>query len=110
VEGYYRLYWYDQTRFGPLVKEAMEAEVGSLIGPVENDSFYSIAAVVDQRRSQVLSFPEVEKRIKASLWEEREHQAFARWLEELRAARAEEVELFDGNIQALGEAWSAAPF
>ncbi len=110
VEGYYRLYWYDQTRFGPLVKEAMEAEAGALLGPVENDAFYSIGKVVDQRRSEVLSFPEVEKRIRASLWEQREHQLFARWLEELRAGRADQVQLFDENIEALGEAWSAATF
>lgn len=110
VEGCYRLYWYDQTRFGPLVKEAMEAETGALLGPVEHDSFYSIAKVVDQRRSEILSFAEVEKRIRASLWEQREHQLFARWLEALRAERAAEVQRFDENIEALGKTWSAATF
>lgn len=108
VEGYYQLHWYDQGRFGPLVKEAMEAEAGELLGPVESDSLYSIAKVVDRRRSEVLPFTEVEKRIRASLWEQRENQAFARWLEELRAARAGEVILFDENIERLGRESPAA--
>ncbi len=102
VEGSYQLYWYDQGRFGPLVKEAMEADVGALLGPLEHDSFYSIAKVTDRRPAELLSFAEVEKRIKISLQEQREGQLFAQWLEELRQTHKNEVEFFREAIEDLG--------
>ena len=45
VAGLYQLYWHETPSFGPLVKAAMEAEVGALIGPVEHHGLYSIAKV-----------------------------------------------------------------
>jgi parvulin-like peptidyl-prolyl isomerase len=102
AEGCYRLFWYDQGRFGPLVKEAMEAEPGALIGPLENDAHYSVAKVIDQRPAEVLPFAQVEKRIKAALREEKERQLFAGWLAALRRDHRDEVVFFDEQIEALG--------
>lgn len=102
AEGRYRLYWYEEARFGPLVEQAMAAQVGALIGPVPADSLYSIAKVTGRQGSQIRPFEEVARLLKARLQQERENQVFARWLEGLRAAHRGEVEFFEENIEALG--------
>jgi len=110
AEGHFHLYWYEEARFGPLVKEAMEARVGALVGPVEVDSLYSIAKVIGRQGSQIRPFAEVGRQLRLRLQEERESQAFGRWLEGLRAAHEEEVEFFGEHIEALGrELQEAAP-
>lgn len=102
AEGHYHLYWYEAARFGPLVEEAMKAQVGALIGPVEVDSLYSVARVIGRQGSQLRPFEEVARQLELRLREEREDRAFARWLEALRQSRAGEVELFEEHLEALG--------
>lgn len=104
AEGRYALYWHETPRFGPLVKAAMEAEVGALIGPVEHHGLYSIAKVVGRTESGRQPFAAVKKRIAHTLRRSRESTLFAQWLQVLRAAVADEVVFFDDNINALGQA------
>lgn len=104
AEGRYPLYWHETPRFGPLVKAAMEAEVGALIGPIEHHGLYSIAKVVGRTESGRQPFATVKKRVAHTLRRGRENALFAQWLQALRAAAADEVVFFDDNINALGQA------
>ena len=108
TEGHYHLHWYDEARFGPLVREAMEAEIGALIGPLAIDSLYSVAKVISRRESAIRPFAEVEERITARLRREKEHVLFGRWLEGLRTTYKDEVIFFDENIETLGRKFPAA--
>ncbi len=101
--GRYPLYWHETPRFGPLVKAAMEAEVGALIGPVEHHGLYSIAKVVRRAESGRQPFAQVQKRIEHTLRRSRESELFEQWLQALRTAAADEVIFFDDNIKALGQ-------
>ena len=103
VAGRYPLYWHETPRFGPLVKAAMEAEVGALIGPVEHHGLYSIAKVVRRAESGRQPFAQVQKRIEHTLRRSRESELFEQWLQALRTAAADEVVFFDDNIKALGQ-------
>ena len=97
--GRYPLYWHETPRFGPLVKAAMEAEVGALIGPVEYHGLYSIAKVVRRTESGRQPFAQVQKRIEHTLRRSRESELFGQWLQALRADAADEVIFFDDNIK-----------
>ena len=108
TEGHYHLHWYDEARFGSLVREAMEAEIGAFIGPLAIDALYSVAKVISRRESAIRPFAEVEERITARLRREKEHVLFGRWLEGLRATYKDEVILFDENIETLGRKFLAA--
>ncbi|MXX38875.1 MAG: hypothetical protein F4Z85_12580 [Gemmatimonadetes bacterium] len=101
--GLYQLYWHDTSHFGPLVKAAMEAEVGALIGPLEHHGLYSIAKIVGRAESGRQPFAEVQKRIEHTLRRNRENELFGQWLQALRADAADEVVFFDDNIEALGQ-------
>ena len=103
AEGHYHLYRYEEARFGALVEEAMGAEVGAIIGPLEVDSSYSIAKIVNRKNTEILPFEEVARRIKATLQQKRDNELFARWLDDLRAAHRDEVVFFDENIEKLGQ-------
>ncbi len=103
VAGLYQLYWHETPLFGPLVKVAMEAEVGALIGPVEHHGLYSIAKIVGRAESGRQPFAEVQKRIEHTLRRNRENELFGQWLQALRADTADEVVFFDDNIEALGQ-------
>ena len=101
--GLYQLYWHETPRFGPMVKAAMEAEVGALIGPVEHHGLYSIAKIVGRAAAGRQPFAEVQKRIEHTLRRNRENKLFGQWLQALRADAADEVVFFDDNIEALGQ-------
>ena len=101
--GLYQLYWHETPSFGPLVKAAMEAEVGALIGPVEHHGLYSIAKIVGRAAAGRQPFAEVQKRIEHTLRRNRENELFGQWLQALRADSAAEVVFFDDNIEALGQ-------
>lgn len=101
--GLYQLYWHETPSFGPLVKAAMEAEVGALIGPVEHHGLYSIAKIVGRAAAGRQPFAEVQKRIGHTLRRNRENELFGQWLQALRADAANEVVFFDDNIEALGQ-------
>lgn len=101
--GLYQLYWHETPSFGPLVKAAMEAEVGALIGPVEHHGLYSIAKIVGRSAAGRQPFAEVQKRIEHTLRRNRENELFGQWLQALRADSAAEVVFFDDNIEALGQ-------
>ena len=101
--GLYQLYWHETPSFGPLVKAAMEAEVGALIGPVEHHGLYSIAKIVGRSAAGRQPFAEVQKRIEHTLRRNRENELFGQWLQALRADAANEVVFFDDNIEALGQ-------
>ena len=103
AEGRSQLYWHETPRFGPLVKAAMEAEVGALIGPVEHHGLYSIAKVVGRAAAGRQPFAEVQKRIEHTLQRNRENELFGQWLQALRTDAADEVTFFDDNIKALGQ-------
>ena len=103
VAGLYQLYWHETPSFGPLVKAAMEAEVGALIGPVEHHGLYSIAKIVGRAAAGRQPFAEVQKRIEHTLRRNRENELFGQWLQALRADTADEVVFFDDNIEALGQ-------
>ena len=100
--GLYQLYWHETPSFGPLVKAAMEAEVGAIIGPVEHHGLYSIAKIAGGASAGRQPFAEVQKRIEHTLRRNRENELFGQWLQSLRAA-ADEVVFFDDNIEALGQ-------
>ena len=102
--GLYQLYWHETPSFGPLVKAAMEAEVGALIGPVEHQGLYSLAKIVRRRIGGRQPFAEVQKRIEHTLRRNRENELFGQWLQALRTDSADEVVFFDDNIEALGHA------
>ena len=101
--GLYQLYWHETPHFGPLVKAAMEAEVGALIGPLEHHGLYSIAKVARRAESGRQPFAGVQKRIEHTLRRNRENELFGQWLQALRADAADEVVFFDDNIEALGQ-------
>ena len=101
--GLYQLYWHETPSFGPLVKAAMEAEVGALIGPVEHNGLHSIAKIVGRAAAGRQPFAEVKKRIGHTLRRNRENELFGQWLQALRADAANEVVFFDDNIEALGQ-------
>ena len=101
--GLYQLYWHETPHFGPLVKAAMEAEVGTLIGPVEHHGLYSIAKIAGRTAAGRQPFAEVQKRIEHTLRRNRENELFGQWLQTLRTAAADEVVFFDDNIEALGQ-------
>lgn len=104
AEGRYALYWHETPRFGPLVTAAMEAEVGTLVGPVEHHGLYSIAKIVGRTAAGRQPFAAVKKRVEHALRGRRESTLFEQWLHALRAAAADEVVFFDDNINALGQA------
>ena len=97
VAGLYQLYWHETPRFGPLVKAAMEAEVGAFIGPVEHRGLLGRADAGRQ------PFAEVQKRIEHTLRRDRESELFGQWLQALRTDAADEVIFFNDNIKALGQ-------
>ena len=101
--GLYQLYWHETPSFGPLVKAAMEAEIGALIGPLEHHGLYSIAKIVGRAAAGRQPFAEVQKRIEHTLRRNRENELFGQWLQALRADAADEVVFFDDNIEALGQ-------
>ena len=101
--GLYQLYWHETPSFGPLVKAAMEAEVGALIGPLEHHGLYSLAKIVRRTESGRQPFAEVQKRIEHTLRRNRENELFGQWLQALRADAADEVVFFEDNIEALGQ-------
>ena len=101
--GLYQLYWHETPSFGPLVKAAMEAEVGTLIGPLEHHGLYAIAKNVRRIATGRQPFAEVQKRIEHTLRRNRENELFGQWLQALRADAADEVVFFDDNIEALGQ-------
>ena len=101
--GLYQLYWHETPHFGPLVKAAMEAEIGALIGPVEHHGLYSIAKIVGRAAAGRQPFAEVKKRIEHTLRRNRENELFGQWLQALRADAADQVVFFDDNIEALGQ-------
>ena len=101
--GLYQLYWHETPSFGPLVKAAMEAEVGALIGPLEHHGLYSIAKIAGRTESGRQPFAEVKKRIEHTLRRNRENELFGQWLQALHADAADEVVFFDDNIKALGQ-------
>ena len=101
--GLYQLYWHETPSFGPLVKAAMEAEVGALIGPLEHHGLYSIAKIAGRTAAGRQPFVEVKERIKHTLQRNRENELFGQWLQALRANAADEVIFFDDNIEALGQ-------
>ncbi len=101
--GLYQLYWHETPHFGPLVKAAMEAEIGALIGPLEHHGLYSIAKIVGRSAAGRQPFAEVQKRIEHTLRRNRENELFGQWLQALRADAADEVIFFDDNIEALGQ-------
>lgn len=103
LEGCYRLYWYEQARFGDLVEQAMAAPVGAVLGPVPVDSLYSVAKVVGRQGAKLRPFEEVGRQLRARLLEERRNEAFGRWLEELRQRGKGEVEYLEANIEALAQ-------
>ena len=103
LAGLYQLYWHETPSFGPLVKAAMEAEIGALIGPLEHHGLYSIAKVAGRAESGRQPFAEVKKRIGHTLRRNRENKLFGQWLQALRADAANEVVFFDDNIEALGQ-------
>ena len=103
LAGLYQLYWHETPSFGPLVKAAMEAEIGALIGPLEHHGLYSIAKVAGRAATGRQPFAEVQKRIGHTLRRNRENELFGQWLQALRADAANEVVFFDDNIEALGQ-------
>ncbi len=103
VSGLYQLYWHETPSFGPLVKAAMEAEIGALIGPLEHHGLYSIAKIAGRAAAGRQPFAEVQKRIEHTLRRNRENELFGQWLQALRTDAADEVVFFDDNIEALGQ-------
>ena len=103
TEGSYQLHWHDAPRFGPLVKEAMEAQVGALIGPLEHNALYSIAKVVGRTKSGRRPFETVKKSIRYTLLRNGENESFELWLEKLRTTSRDEIVFFDENIEKLGQ-------
>ena len=102
TEGHHHLYWYETARFGDLVTEAMEGEIGALIGPVQVGPSHSIAKILARKESKARSFEERERKIRAQLHQERENKLFGDWLAELRAASKEDLHFFDENIEKVG--------
>lgn len=107
AEGHYHLHWYEQGLFGPLVKEAMEARPGALIGPLKVDSSYAIAKILARQGSEIRPFEELKRGLAATLRENKEGELFARWSENLRAARRDQVNFFDENIEKAGQEFQA---
>ncbi len=109
LEGAYRLYWYEEARFGALVEQSMEARIGAVLGPVQVDSLYSIAKVVARQGAKLRPFEDVARQLRTRLQEERRNQVFAVWLEKLRRDQQGEVEYFDEAIEALVSEMGQAP-
>lgn len=103
AEGTLHLHHYDVPRYGNLAKEAMEAETGALLGPIEHNSLYSIAKVLKRKETGRRPFEQVKKNIKFTLLRERENEAFVRWLVELRAASKNKVVHVEEAIEKLGQ-------
>ena len=85
----------------------MEGEIGIVIGPLENNSLYSVAKILERQGSEVLPFEKVKRRIKGVLREKKENELFAHFLEKLRVSYRDEVIFFDENIEALGRKFQA---
>ena len=102
TEGFYKIYWHEEPRFGPLVKMSMESQVGELIGPVKYKGLYSVAKIINRKEASRRPFEEVKKGIRYTLLREKENEQFERWLNELRLASESKITLFNENIESLG--------
>jgi parvulin-like peptidyl-prolyl isomerase len=73
---------------GPLELALFEAEVGAIIGPIQTEHGWHVAAVESWQPAAHVPYDDVRASIEAELLEAARASAFGAWLEERRAALA----------------------
>ena len=92
--GEMHLHSYEKSLYGELLRYAMEAELGELVGPVAVKGGYSIFRVNDRTGGLMRSFEREHDRIRAILRLVETEQRFNQLVDQLREEYADQVHIF----------------
>ena len=107
-DGKLHMHGYQRARYGALVDEALAADVGQLVGPVQVRQGYSVFRVVERSEGQLQPFARAERRATASLRVIREEELFNSLVAEVREKYADQVRIFEPELRAMelpGDDW-----
>jgi tetratricopeptide (TPR) repeat protein len=100
-DGHLHLHARRRGRYGDLVDEALAAEIGQLVGPVEVTEGYSVFRVLERSGGELQPFSEVERRATASVRLHKEEELFNRLVADAREKYADQVQIFDRELSAV---------
>ena len=107
-DGKLHMHGYQRARYGALVDEALAADAGQLVGPVQVPQGYSVFRVVERSEGQLQPFARAERRATASLRVMREEEEFNSLVAEVREKYAAQVRIFEPELSAMelpGDDW-----
>lgn len=93
--GELHLYSYAEPIYGDLVRQALAAEVGQLVGPVETEGGHSVFRLLKKSGGQLQPFAKVEQRAKATLQSQKEDQLFNVLVSAVREKYADQIRIFE---------------
>ena len=107
-DGKLHMHGHQRARYGELLDEALAADVGQLVGPVQVPQGYSVFRVVDRSAGQLQPFARAERRATASLRVMGEEELFNSLVAEVRERYADQVRIFEPELGAMelpGDDW-----
>ena len=84
------------------ISQALQGEPASIQGPIPEGTGFVVLQILERRESRVPDFTEVQERATRDLLAQERSEVFERYLEELRLANAENVEIHLDRVEQLG--------
>ena len=100
-DGHLHLHAHRRSKYGVLVDEALAAEIGKLVGPVEVPQGYSVFRVLERSGGELQSFSKAERRATASVRLRKEEELFNRLVADVREKYADRVRIFERELSAV---------
>ena len=93
--GKLHLHSYEKAKYGSLVEQALQADIGQLVGPVEVKGGHSIFRLLEKSGGDLIPFDSVKQRAEATLRYQREQPIFEVLVEAVRELYVDQVRIFE---------------
>ena len=99
AEGKLHLHSYEKAKYGGLVEQALQADPGQLVGPVEVNGGYSIFRLLEKSGGNLMPFDTVKQRAEATLRYQKEQPMFEVLVGAVRELYADQVRIFEDVLR-----------
>ena len=99
AEGKLHLHSYEKAKYGGLIEQALQADPGQLVGPVEVKGGYSIFRLLEKSGDNLMPFDTVKQRAEATLRYQREQPIFEVLVGAVRELYADQVRIFEDVLR-----------
>ncbi len=100
-DGNLHIHGYQRARYGKLLDQALAAELGQLVGPVQVPQGYSVFRVLERSGGKLQPFAAAKIRATANLRLKTEEQLFNSLLADVREKYADQVQTFASELSAV---------